>query len=104
MKFFGCFFLFVLFLCAIAALLLLQQKIPKEITQIPPVPQTEPPGPPPKTKPQPEITYRPGMALREFQGDDLPDRFHVSYGFIDFLGSPHRISCEISKTDHARES
>jgi len=58
---------------------------------------------PPESVPETEA-YLPNVgALHQFRRDDAGDRFRLSFGFIDYSGRKHHVSCEIGKRDYERD-
>jgi len=98
----GCFVLIV-FSALVSAFFCLHalRFIPTSLTgidpHVPPVVQPEPPPDPDKYKSQ-------AGSLREFARSETADAYTLRYGFIDHHGKDHRITCQISKQDHQRES
>jgi hypothetical protein len=62
-------------------------------------------GNPPPPEPVPETeAYLPNVgSLHQFRRDDAGNRFLLSFGFIDYGGKPHHVSCEIDKRDYERD-
>lgn len=61
----------------------------------------------PETPPPPEAlpeTFRrsPG-ALREFAREEAGPRWKLSYGFVDYHGRTHRVTCHVDRAAHAAE-
>ena len=66
--------------------------------------QEFPPAPRPlQDADEPEAYRRAVGALRQFQRADDGDRLRLSFGFIDYNGRPHHVSCEIGKRDYERD-
>lgn len=63
-----------------------------------------PPAPRPlRDADEPEAYRRAVGALRQFQRADGGDRLRLSFGFIDYNGRTHHVSCEVGKRDYERD-
>lgn len=89
----GCAFLlfFFLLLGGFAAIFFLNQVRPKEL-DVPPVP-----------KPDPDLYLKWVGMQHEFRRTETSDHFNVTYGFIDYHGKKHRISCDIPREGYEKE-
>jgi hypothetical protein len=93
----GCVVAFCIFIaiCGAACLYLLSLNPPDPV---PPDPHVIP-----EPKPDPDKYLSVG-SLNEFKRTETTDIYRVSYGFIDYSGETHRISCHIKKDDYKRET
>ena len=67
-------------------------------TEAPPAPG---PGPDPETLPE---AWKANVgALREFSRAETPRRYRLTFGFIDYHGRTHRVSCLVDREAHAAE-
>jgi hypothetical protein len=96
----GC--IFVLCIFALAAgfgcMYLLSLNWPKSLQTDPHLPPAPQPPPPDPNKYLPYVN-----SLNEFHQKDLPDAYRVTYGFVDYNGKTHRVTCNINKKDHKNE-
>jgi hypothetical protein len=96
----GC--IFVLCIFALAAgfcgMYLLSLHWPESLQTDRNVRPTPLPPPPDPDKYLPYVS-----SLNQFQQKDLPNAYRVSYGFIDYGGNTHHITCNINKNDHRQE-
>ena len=96
----GCVVAFCIFVvvCGAGALYLLSLHRPDSVTTDPHV------VPEPEPKPDPDQYLSHVKSLNEFKRSETADSYRVSYGFIDYSGQTHRISCNITKDDYNRET
>lgn len=69
------------------------------------VAETETPGPGPEPDPEtlPESWKSNVGALREFSRAQTDRRYRLTFGFIDYHGRTHRVSCLVDRAAHAAE-
>jgi len=58
----------------------------------------------PEPPPDPDKYQSRVDSLHEFARTETADAYTLRYGFIDHHGKDHRITCQVSKQDHQRES
>lgn len=105
--FLGCLGVLGLVLAGLGFVLLVRSSGPPE-----PVPTLEPgptgapsarPRPSPSPTPDPDAYVEDAGELRDFQRVDEAGRYRLSYGFVDYQGNTHRVTCGIERADLERQ-
>ena len=115
----GCSLLFLLvFLCSLGCLYILDALRPERFTtdphvaSLPPKPapsSTSPPSPEPQPAPAleppapPTDHYVDVNSLNEYRKSESAQNYNLTYGFIDYQGESHKISCRIPKEVYEKE-
>jgi hypothetical protein len=96
----GCVLTFCIFLVACGAICLyvLSLNRPESLDTDPHVIPT------PEPEPDPDKYLSYVKSLNEFKKAETGDAYRVSYGFIDYIGKSHHISCNIKKSDYLSET
>jgi hypothetical protein len=70
-----------------------------------PAPVTRPPRPTPAPTPtvDPDVYKEHVGALKEFGKQEIGDSYLLNFGFIDYQGKSHRVSCQVARAAHAHE-
>jgi len=97
----GCLGVVGLGLVVVGAALLLSTHFEPEPQPLPS--GVESTGPRPTTTPEPRPSVDPELylsdvdELREFHREEEPGRFRLTYGFVDYSGRPHHVTCRIDR-------